>query len=83
MSNILLSALINHILTVVENTLISNEPEIVAAIENELKLLVSKIENLLSSKSPQVAAVVNPILSKAQTVAGNAIDAAGKSAAGQ
>ncbi len=83
MSNLLLSALINHILTVVENTLISDEPEIVAAIEKELKLLVTKIESLLSSKSPQVAAVINPVLDKAETVADSAIGAAGKAALGQ
>jgi len=57
--NILLSALINHFLSVAEQELIKDEPEIVQAIENELKLLVSKIENLLSTKSSSVAAIVN------------------------
>ena len=80
--NILLSALINHFLSVAEQELIKDEPEIVAAIENELKLLVSKIENLLSKKSSSVAAVVNPILTGAETVADSAISAAGNAAVG-
>ncbi len=78
--NILLSALINHFLSVAEQELIKDEPELVAAIENELKLLVSKIENLLSTKSPSVAAVVNPVLASAVNVADNAIAAAGNAA---
>jgi hypothetical protein len=81
--NILLSALINHFLSVAEQELIKNEPELVAAIENELKLLISKIENLLSTKSPSVAAFANPMLEGAETVADKAIDAAGKAAASQ
>ena len=81
--NILLSALINHFLSVAEQELIKDEPEIVQAIENELKLLVSKIENLLSTKSPSVAAVVNPVLASAEIVADNAIAAAGNAAVGQ
>lgn len=80
--NILLSALINHFLSVAEQELIKNEPEIVQAIENELKLLVSKIENLLSGKSPSVAAIVNPVLSSAENIAEKAIDAAGNAAVG-
>jgi hypothetical protein len=77
-----MSALINHFLSVAEQELINDEPEIVAAIENELKLLVSKIENLLSTKSSSVAAIVNPILTSAETVADNGITAAGNAAAG-
>ena len=80
--NILLSALINHFLTVAENLLIKDEPEIVQATENELKLLVSKIENLLSTKSSSVAAIVNPVLTSAETVADSAISAAGNAAVG-
>jgi hypothetical protein len=52
--NILLSALINHFLSVAEQQLVNDEPEIVAAIEHELKLLISKIENLLLTKSKVV-----------------------------
>jgi hypothetical protein len=80
--NILLSALINHFLSVAEQELIKDEPEIVQAIEHELKLLVSKIENLLSTKSPRVAAVVNPLLTGAEIVADSAISAAGNAAVG-
>lgn len=80
--NILLSALINHFLTVAENLLIDDEPEIVQAIESELKLLITKIENLISTKSPSVAAVVNPVLTSAETVADGAISAAGNAAVG-
>ncbi len=78
--NILLSALINHFLTVAETLLIKDEPEIAEAIENELKLLVTKIENLISSKSPTIAPVVNPILSSAEIVADKVITAAGTAA---
>ena len=80
--NILLSALINHFLSVAEQELIKDEPEIVQAIENELKLLVSKIENLLSTKSSSVAAIVNPVLTSADTGAHSAISAAGNAAVG-
>ena len=80
--NILLSALINHFLSVAEQELIKDEPEIVLAIENELKLLVSKIENLLSTKSPSVAAIVDPVLANAETVADSAINAAGNASIG-
>jgi len=80
--SVLLSALINHFLTVAENALIQHEPQIVAAAETELKLLVQKIENLLSKKSPSVASVVNPVLTTAVSVADKAIDAAGKAAVG-
>ncbi len=80
--NILLSALINHFLSVAEQELIKDEPELVAAIENELKLLISKIENLLSTKSSSVAAIVNPVLTSAETVADSAISAAGNAAVG-
>ena len=80
--NILLSALINHFLSVAEQELIKDEPEIVQAIENELKLLVSKIENLLSTKSSSVVAIVNPVLTSAETVADRAISAAGNAAVG-
>lgn len=80
--NILLSALINHFLSVAEQELIKEEPEIVQAIENELKLLISKIENLLYSKYPSVASIANPLLSSAEKVADNSISAAGKAAVG-
>lgn len=74
--NILLSALINHFLSVAEQELIKEEPEIVQAIENELKLLVSKIENLLSTKLTSVAPVVNPLITKAETIVLSGINGA-------
>lgn len=81
--NILLSTLINHVLTVAENALIHREPEIVTSVETELKLLVQKIENVLSKKSPSVASFVNPVLTNVVTVADKAIAAAGNAVAGQ
>lgn len=81
--SILLSALINHFLSVAEQELIKDEPELVEAIENELKLLVSKIENRLSTKLSSVAAVVNPVLTSAETVIDSSIAAAGNAAIGQ
>lgn len=81
--SVLLSALINHLLSVAETMLVKEEPQIVASVENELKLLVQKVENVLSKKSPRVAAVVNPTLTSVAAVADKAIDAAGKAAIGQ
>jgi hypothetical protein len=48
--NIQLRALIDHFLTVVENLLNKEDPDIFIAIETELKLLVIRIENLLLTK---------------------------------
>ena len=81
--NILLSALINHFLSVAEHNLINSEPEIVAAIENELKLLVNKIENLLALKSSSLATIINPLLDNTEVIANNAIEAAGNAAIGK
>jgi len=75
--NILLSALINHFLSVAEQELIKSEPEIVQSIENELKLLISKIENLLSKKSPGLAELINPGLITAESLVEKVINTAG------
>lgn len=81
--NLLLSALMNHFLSVAEQELIKNEPALVTEIENELKLLISKIENLISTKSSSIAAIVNPVLASAEIVADDVISAAGNAAIGQ
>lgn len=78
--NMLLTAISSHLLTIIENELIAAEPEIVATIEAELKLLITKIESFLSSKSSSVAAVVNPILNGANSVADTAINAGANAA---
>lgn len=51
MSHLLLSALINHLLTVVESLLADEEPVVVAALERELQLLVVKINQKLAAKT--------------------------------
>lgn len=81
--NMILTLISSHLLSVIEASLISNEPEIVAAIEKELELLVTKIESYLSKKSPSVASVVTPILTAANNVADTAIVAAGNAALAQ
>ena len=66
--NILLSALINHFLSVAEQELLKDEPEIVQSIENELKLLITKIENLLSNKLLNETSFNNPGLTCSDSI---------------
>lgn len=49
--NTILTVLSNHLLTVIEHELINAEPAIAAMIENELQLLIKKLESFLQSKS--------------------------------
>lgn len=77
MSSAILTLLISHILTFVENELIKEEPAILAALEADIKSLISKLEALLTAKSPAVAKAVNPALEVASTIAVDAVHAAG------
>ena len=77
MSSAILTLLVSHILTFVESELIKEDPAIIAALEADIKSLISKLEGLLSAKVPAVAAAVNPALEVASSVAVDAVQAAG------
>jgi hypothetical protein len=76
----LLTFIASHLLTILENILIQEEPAIVAQVQKEAELLVSKIEYLLQKKSPAVAAALTPALNLVGTVATDAVSAAGNAA---
>ena len=77
----LLTFIGSHLLTILENLLIQEEPAIVAQVEKEAQLLISKIESLLQSKSPSAAAALNPALNLVGTLANDAVAAAGNAVA--
>ena len=81
--NMIITLLSSHLLSVIESSLIANEPEIIATIEKELELLIVKIESFLTKKSPTLAGVVTPILTAANNVADTSIEAAGNAALAQ
>jgi hypothetical protein len=83
MFNMIITLLSNHLLSVIESSLIAAEPELVDSIEKELSLLITKLESFIQSKSPAVSAVVKPILNSANTVADATIEAAGNAALSQ
>jgi hypothetical protein len=72
----IMSLIISHLLTIIENELINEEPKIVNLIVEEIQLLINKLENLIENKSSGVAAVVNPALAVASIAAVNGINAA-------
>ncbi|HEY5236565.1 MAG TPA: hypothetical protein VIJ14_10330 [Rhabdochlamydiaceae bacterium] len=76
----IMGLIISHLLTVVENELIKEEPAMVAVVVKELQLLISKLENFIEGKSPAVAAIVNPVLDGVSGVAVNMVEAAGNAA---
>lgn len=49
--SILLTEVTSHLLTIIEYELAKNEPEIIAMVENEIELLINKLQNYLSHKS--------------------------------
>jgi len=57
--SLVLTSLSSHILTILENELVSSEPAIKNMIVQEIELLISKLENLIEKKSPKVAGVAN------------------------
>ena len=79
--NLLLSYIINHLITAIEYELVREEPEVVAITVKEIELLISKLETYISTKSSPAAAVVNPILSEVGVVATAAVSAAGNAVA--
>lgn len=78
--NLILTLLSSHLLTVIENSLIANEPAIVATIEQEINLLITKLESFLQKKSPTASSIVTPILNSVNSVADVAVEAAGNAA---
>jgi hypothetical protein len=71
MSSAIMSLIVSHLLTFLESELAKNEPQILAVINQDIQLLIAKLEALLKIKAPTVAAVVNPVVE----VAGIAADA--------
>ena len=57
--SLVLTLLSSHILTILENELVSSEPAIKNMIVQEIELLISKLENLIEKKSPKVSGVAN------------------------
>ena len=77
----LLTFIGSHLLTLLENLLIQEEPEIVAQVEKEAQLLISKIESLLAAKSPKAIAILEPSLNLAGSLTNAAVSAAGSAIA--
>ncbi len=73
----LLTFIGSHLLTILENLLLQEEPAIVAQVEKEAQLLILKIESLLQAKSPAAAKVLDPALNLVGTVAKDAVSAMG------
>jgi hypothetical protein len=67
----------SHLLTILESLLVQEEPVIIAQVEKEAQLLISKIQSLLQSKSPAAAAALNPAINLVGTLANDAVAAAG------
>lgn len=79
--NLLLSYIAGHLLSIIEQELISEAPEVVAITVKEIELLISKLESYIASKSSPAAAVATPILNEVGTVLTAAVSAAGNAAA--
>ncbi len=75
--NLLLSYIAGHLLSIIEQELVNNEPEIVELTVKEIQLLIGKLESYISSKSSSVAAVANPVLNEVSTLATTGVSAAG------
>ena len=73
----LLTFIGSHLLTILENLLIQEEPAIVAQVEKEAQLLISKIESLLQAKSAATASVLDPALNLVGTITNDAVSAVG------
>ena len=71
MSSAIMSLIVSHLLTFLESELAKNEPQILAVINQDIHLLIAKLEALVASKAPAGAAIVNPMVE----VAGQAVDA--------
>jgi hypothetical protein len=72
----IMSLVVSHLLTIIENELITEEPAVLALVVQEIQLLISKLENFIQGKSPAIAAALNPALTAAGTVAVASVNAA-------
>ena len=75
--SMILTMLSNHLLTIIENEIVSEEPAAVALVVQELELLVSKIEAFIAGKSAAVANVVDPVVDAVAGAAEAGVAAAG------
>ena len=65
--NILLTALSSHMLSIIESIVEYEEPTIVAALQQEISLLITKLESYIATKSPATASLVTPIVASVRT----------------
>ena len=79
--NMLLTLISAHLLTIIENLLIADEPQIVAAAEQEVALLITKLESYLKKSSPVAAEVITPVLNGTQKVFNTGLNAAASAVA--
>lgn len=78
--SILLSILGSHIVRVVEDELVNDEPAVVDMIVKEIELLIMKLENLIANKSPEISGLCKPVLDDIGKAAVNMTQAAGDAA---
>lgn len=78
--SLLLKALLGHVLSLIEKELVQNEPALVADVESEIQLLISRLENYLTNKSPLAAELVNPVLSGTVQAINAGVSAVGNAA---
>ena len=76
--NLLLSYIAGHLLSIIEQQLISDAPEVVNITVNEIKLLITKLETYVAEKSPDVAAIATPVLNQVVLASSAAVEAAGQ-----
>lgn len=72
--------MVGHILTIIEQELANSEPAMVSLIEQEIQLLVNKLESYIDVKSPMAAKVLTPVFTTGTAVADAMINAAGAAA---
>lgn len=75
--SLLLSALMSHILSLLEKELVNAEPEIVAVIIKEVNDLMSKLQSLIDSKKPSIAPIINPVIDTATKIIDSGIVSSG------
>lgn len=75
--SLLLSALIGHVLSLIESEIAQEEPVVVAALIKEMEVLVAKLEAYIASKNLAVAAVINPVVGAVASTVVNVTQAAG------
>lgn len=77
MSSAILTLLVSHILTFVENELLKEAPHLIEVLVQDIQSLITKLETLIQSKSSNAAKIADPILNAVSNVATIAIEAAG------